>query len=380
MNPAPKPPSNIETLAVHAGRAIDAASGAVAPVINLSSTFERAPDGSYPHGHVYGRTSNPNRVALEQALAALEGGAGAVAFPSGTAAMVALMQSLSPGDHVIIPADIYWGTLVTLRDVLARWNLQYSVIDMTDLATIRAALRAQTRLLWIETPSNPLMRIVDIRAVCAIAREIGAVSVVDNTFATPVLQRPLELGADFVMHSTTKFIGGHSDVLGGAVIAREDSANFARVREFQTKAGAIPSPFDCWLLLRSLATLPLRVRAQTANAQRVAAFLHAHPRIEAVHYPGLPSHPGHELARTQMGAGGAMLSVQVRGDKAAALAFAARVQLFTRATSLGGVESLIEHRASVEGPDTHTPQNLLRLSIGIEHPDDLIADLEQALA
>ncbi|MGH8460820.1 MAG: trans-sulfuration enzyme family protein [Stenotrophobium sp.] len=371
---------NIETLAVHSGRHIDGDSGAIAPVLNLSTTFERAGDGSYPHGHVYGRVSNPNRLALEQCLAELEGGTTAAAFPSGSAAVLAVMQALAPGDHVIIPQDLYWGTAVILRDLLTRWGLRHDTVDQTDLAAVASALRPQTRLVWVESPSNPLMKLVDLRRIAACAHDAGAWCAVDNTFATPVLQRPLELGADLVMHSTTKYLGGHSDIIGGAVIARENNDLFARVRDSQTKGGAIPSPFDCWLLLRSISTLPLRVRAQSANALRVAEFLAAHPKVAAVHYPGLATHPQHALALQQMRSGGAMLSVQIRGGRDAALAVTANVHLFTRATSLGGVESLIEHRASVEGPGTRTPENLLRLSIGLEHADDLIADLRQALA
>ena len=359
---------------------MDGGSGAVAASPVLSSTFERAADGGYPHGHIYSRASNPTRAALEQCLAVLEQGAAATAFPSGSAASMAVFQSLAPGDHVLAPDDMYHGTRTQLRDLLQRWGLEHSVVDMTDPDAVRAALRPQTRLLWVETPSNPLLKVSDIAALAQLAHAAGARCVVDNTFATPVLQQPLSLGADLVMHSTTKYLGGHSDLLGGAVIAREDDAFFARVRDFQTKAGAVPAPFDCWLLQRSIATLPYRVRAQAANAQRLAEFLAAQARVAAVHYPGLATHPGHALATRQMRCGGAMLSFQVRGGRDEALAVSAGVRLFTRATSLGGVESLIEHRASVEGPHTSTPENLLRVSVGLEHVDDLIEDLRQALA
>lgn len=369
----------LETLAIHAGRSVDGASGAVAPSPVLSSTFARAADGGYPQGHIYSRSSNPTRAALEQCLAALEQGAAAAAFPSGSAASMAVFQALAPGDHVLYPDDVYHGTRTQLRELLQRWGLQHDSVDMTDTAAVRAALRPQTRLLWVETPSNPLLKVSDIAALARLAQETGARCVVDNTFATPVLQQPLLLGADLVMHSTTKYLGGHSDLLGGAVIARDEDAFFARVREFQTKAGAVPAPFDCWLLQRSIATLPYRVRAQTATAQRVAEFLAAQPAVSTVHYPGLATHPGHALAARQMHGGGAMLSLQLRGGRGAALALAARVRLFTRATSLGGVESLIEHRASVEGPHSTTPDNLLRVSLGLEHADDLIDDLRQAL-
>lgn len=371
----------LETLAIHAGRATDTATGAVAPSPILSTTFARDADGDYPHGHIYTRSSNPGRATLETLLAALEGGTSAAAFASGSAASLSVFQALSPGDHVIAPDDVYHGTRTQLRELLARWGLRHSLVDLTDLDAVRAALTPSTTLIWAETPSNPLLKISDISGLADIARSAGATLVVDSTFATPVIQRPLALGADLVMHSTTKYLGGHSDVLGGAVIASDGgSALFARIRDLQTKGGGVPSPFDCWLLQRSIATLPLRVRAQTANAQAIAEFLTGHPAVEAVHYPGLPSHAGHALARRQMPGGyGAMLSFRIRGGREAALAAAGRVSVFTRATSLGGVESLIEHRASVEGPHTTTPQNLLRMSVGLEHADDLIADLGQAL-
>lgn len=368
----------LETLAIHAGRKPDE-SGAVAPSPILSTTFERNADGSFPHGHIYTRSSNPGRDALEQLLAALEGGPTAIAFGSGSAASLAIFQALSPGDHVIAPDDVYHGTRTQLRELMARWQLEHSLVDLTDLAAVRAAMRPNTRLIWAETPSNPLLKICDIAALAALARAAGAACVVDSTFATPVLQQPLALGADLVMHSTTKYLGGHSDVLGGAVIAREDSEFARRVRDFQTKGGSVPAPFDCWLLQRSIGTLPLRVRAQVANAEAIARALAAHPRVSHVYYPGLESHPGHALARRQMRGFGAMLSFRVHGGREAAVAVAARVSLFTRATSLGGIESLIEHRASVEGPHSTTPQDLLRVSVGLEHADDLIDDLRQAL-
>lgn len=372
----------LETLAIHAGRHPDAATGAVAPSPILSTTFARDADGEYPHGHLYSRSGNPGRTALETLLAALERGATAAAFASGSAASLAVFQALSPGDHVIAPDDVYHGTRTQLRELLARWGLAHSLVDLTDLDAVRAAITPATRLIWAETPSNPLLKICDIAGLAELARAAGATLVVDSTFATPVIQQPLTLGADLVMHSTTKYLGGHSDVLGGALIARDaGDPLFGRIRDLQTKGGAVPSPFDCWLLQRSIATLPLRVRAQTANAQAVAEFLAGHPAVERVHYPGLPGHAGHALARRQMPGGfGAMLSFQVRGDRATALTAVGQVKIFTRATSLGGIESLIEHRASVEGPYSTTPPNLLRVSVGLEHAEDLIADLDQALA
>jgi len=370
----------LETLAVHAGREVEPATRAVTPSITLSTTFERAEDGSFPGGHIYTRNSNPNRDALERALAGLEGGAVAAAFASGNAAASAVLQALDPGDHVIASREIYYGTRAVLTGALQRWGLQSDFVDLDDPAALAAALRPNTRLIWIETPSNPRLRLADIAAVAQIARANGARAVCDNTFATPVLQQPLALGADLAVHSTTKYIGGHSDVLGGCVVSRAEDGFMQRVRAYQVFGGAVPSPFDCWLLLRSLPTLPHRVRAQSEGALQVATFLAAHSQVARVHYPGLPAHPGHELARRQMRGGyGGVLSVELKGGEQAALAVAARVRLFTRATSLGGVESLIEHRASVEGPHTTTPRSLLRLSIGLEHPDDLIADLAQAL-
>ena len=372
--------THIETIAVHAGRRPDPATGAVMPPIHLSTTFERQADGSYTDGYVYSRSENPNRRALEETLAALEGGAAALAFGSGMAATTALLQALAPGDHVIMPDDVYFGTGRLVREVLGQWGLQFNVVDMTDLAAVRAAMQPNTRLVWVETPSNPLLKITDIAAVAELAHAAGALLAVDNTWPSPLGQRPFEHGADVVMHATTKYLGGHSDLLGGALILRERGPVYDRIRTVQTLGGAVPSPFDCWLLLRSIRTLPYRVRAHSANAQQVVEFLAGHPAVAVVHYPGLPTHPGHAIAARQMQLFGGMLSIQVHGGAAAAMAVAARVELFTRATSLGGIESLIEHRASVEGPHTTTPPDLLRISIGLEHPDDLIADLRAALA
>jgi len=370
---------HLETLAIHAGRQPDPATGAVMPPIHLSTTFERAADGSYSDGYVYTRTDNPNRRALEECLAALEGGETAAAFGSGMAAIAAIFQALGARSHVIFPDDVYFGTSRLLREVLSPWELDYSVVDMTELDAVRAALRPQTRLIWVETPSNPSLKITDIAAIAEIAHAARARCAVDNTWPSPAGQQPLALGADLVMHATTKYLGGHSDLLGGAVITKAADPFFERIRLIQALGGAVPSPFDCWLLMRSIRTLPYRMRAHAANAQRVAEFLADHPAVAMVHYPGLTTHPGHAVARRQMTLFGGMLSIQVHGGAAEAMAVAARVKLLTRATSLGGVESLIEHRASVEGPHTTTPANLLRISIGLEHPDDLIADLRQAL-
>jgi cystathionine gamma-synthase len=368
-----------ETIAVHGAHGPDPATGAVAPAIHLSTTFERAADGSLPHGYLYARDANPNRAALERVLATLEGGAAAAAFASGQAATMAMFESLAPGDHVILPASVYYGTKKLMDQVFARWGLTMASVDMRDAENVAGALRRETRLVWVETPSNPLLAVADIARIAQLAHDAGAQCAVDNTWATPVGQRPIALGADVVMHSSTKYLGGHGDVMGGALIARADDELFQRVRTVQTAGGAIASPFDCWLVVRGIKTLPHRVRAHSANAMAVAQFLEGHPNVEVVHYPGLASHPGHAIAARQMSAFGGMVSVQVRGGREASLRTKARVRLFTRATSLGGPESLVEHRASVEAPGSGTPDNLLRLSIGLEHPDDLIADLDQAL-
>jgi cystathionine gamma-synthase len=368
----------IETLAVHAGHAIDPATGAVAAPIHLSTTFERDAEGGYPHGYSYGRSANPNRHALEEGLAALEGGADAAAFSSGLAASSAILQSLAPGDHVVAPTDVYHGMTKLLREIFTRWGLEVSFVDMTDLDAIKRALRPETKLVWVETPSNPRLKITDIARVTEIAHAGGAICACDNTWS-PIVQRPLDLGADLVVHATTKYLGGHSDVTGGIVIANTKTDFFDRVRETQTTGGAVPSPFDCWLILRGMRSLPWRMRAHSENASRVATWLTDHPRVEAVHYPGLASHAGHEIAARQMSAFSGMLSFEVHGGREAALGVAAKTEIFIRATSLGGVESLIEHRASIKGEDPRTPQGLLRLSIGLEHPDDLIEDLAQAL-
>jgi cystathionine gamma-synthase len=369
---------HLETLAIHAGHTIDLASGAVTSPIVLSTTFERAPDLSFPHGHIYIRDRNPNRTELEVVLAALEGGADAAAFASGSAATLAIIAALQPGDHVIAPLDAYYGTRKVLEEKV-RWGLTVSFVDQTDLAAVRNAVRDTTRLVWMETPSNPLLTVTDIAAIAAIAKAAGAITVVDNTWPSPVGQRPLSLGADVVMHSTTKYLGGHSDVLGGALVTKVADERWARVRATQKEAGAVPSPFDCWLLLRGIRTLPWRVRAHSANALAVAEFLAQHPKIEKVHYPGLTSHPARAIIERQMLLPGGMLSIEVKGGKEAAVAMTNRLKVFTRATSLGGVESLIEHRHSIEGPTTRAPENLLRVSVGLEHPHDLKADLEQAL-
>ncbi len=374
---------NPETIAAQAAHQPDPATGAVAPPIYLSTTFERDPDGDYSRGFVYSRSDNPNRHSLENLLALLEGGdsgeAVAAAFASGSAAAGAVFQALAPGDHIIAPDDCYHGIAHLLRQVFAPWGLRTSFVDMTDADNVRHAVQPNTRMIWVETPSNPQLKITDIAKMASIAQSAGALCVCDNTWGTPVLQRPLALGADMVVHSTTKYLGGHEDVTGGAVVSAADTDLFQPIPLTQTPPGAVPPPFDCWLPLRGIRTLHVRMPAHCANAGRIARFLHDHPNVAAVHYPGLPDHPGHAVAAGQMADFGGMLSFQVAGGKDAAMRVAANVRLFVRATSLGGTQSLIEHRASIEGPDSATPDDLLRVSVGLEHPDDLIADLAHAL-
>jgi len=369
----------IETTAVHAGHHPDAATGAVTPPIHLTTTFARDANGELPHGFIYARTDNPTRRELEVSLAALEGGEAAIAFASGMAATAAVFQSLLPREHVIAPQDAYYGTARLLRDVMADCGLRSTLVDMTDPHAVATAIRPETRLIWIETPSNPSLAVTDIARIAAIARAAGARCVCDNTWATPILQRPLALGCDAVMHSTTKYLGGHSDLTGGALVLPADDEWAARLRTLQQLGGGVPSAFDCWLLMRGIRSVAWRMRGHCENAARVASFLASHPAVEVVHYPGLPQDPGHAVASRQMVGYGGMVSVEVKGGAAAALAVVRRVRLFTAATSLGGTESLIEHRASVEGPESRTPPGLLRLSIGLEHAEDLVADLDQAL-
>jgi cystathionine gamma-synthase len=368
-----------ETLAVHAGRTVDASTGSVAPPIYLSTTFERDSGGVPLGDHTYIRESNPMQTRLEEALAPLEGGAAALAFGSGMAAGIAVFQALPPGSHILLPEDAYYGLRVAAQDFLPAWGITHDLCPMDDPARVKAALRPNTRLVFLETPSNPLMKVTDLDAVISVARQAGAVTLVDNTFATPALQRPLAHGADIVLHAATKYFGGHSDVQAGALVFRERNALFERVTHVRHILGAVAAPFNCWLVLRGIRSLPCRVAAHSANALAVAEALARHPAVTRVHYPGLSSDPGHAVAKRQMSAFGGMLSFRVRAGREAARTAVGKTRLFVRATSLGGVESLIEHRASSEGPTSTTPQDLIRLSVGLEHKDDLIADLDQAL-
>lgn len=370
---------DLETRAIHGRLPNRLLDDAVAPPIHLSTTFIRETDGSYPKGYSYTRSANPNRAALEQTLAQLEGGAAAACFASGTAATMAVFQALSTGDHVLVPNAAYYGTREMLRSIFPRWGLQYDFVDMTDLKAVEAAMRPNTRMLWIETPSNPTLRVTDVAAVVALAKKSNALVVADNTVATPVLQNLFGMGVDLIVHSTTKYINGHSDVLGGVVVTRQEGEIFQRIKTIQVHGGAVPSAFDCWLALRGIKTLPQRMTAHCDNAQAVAEFLADHPAVTAVHYPGLANHPHHALAKRQMTKFGGLLSFEVQGGQREALAVVAACKIIARATSLGGVESTIEQRASMEGPDTKTPQNLLRLSVGLESAADLTRDLAEAL-
>ena len=368
-----------ETLFVHAGAEPDAQTGAMAPPIHLATTFKHGPAGERIAGFEYVREGNPTQERFESALTALESGAAALAFASGMAAASALLESLPAGSHALMPEDCYTGLRVLAHDFLAQRDISVSTADTGNLDSVRAAIRADTRLLWLETPSNPQLRVCDIAALSELAHDRHVTVACDNTFATPLLQQPLQLGADVVMHSTTKYFGGHSDVLGGALVFAKRDAMFEAVAHRRHITGGVPSPFNVWLTLRGLRSLPARMAWHCRNARIVAEFLAQHPRVEAINWPGLPSHPNHVIAARQMRDFGGMLSVCIRGGRDAALAVAAKVKLFTNATSLGGCESLIEHRASVEGSNPVSPENLLRLSVGLEHADDLVADLAQAL-
>ena len=372
-------PRKLQTRAVRCGPPVDSRTGEVSPPISLSTTFGRDAGSELIGNYFYTRYSNPNQEHLQQAVADLEGAGAALAFASGMAAASAVMQSLSPGDHVLMAKDCYFGVGVAASDYGARWGIDIDRVDVGDPERLGERVRPNTALVWAETPSNPMMRITDIRRTADLAHAAGARLLVDNTFATPVLQRPIEHGADIVLHSASKFFGGHSDVLGGCLALRTDDAFYETVQRTLIELGAALSPFNSWLILRGLRTLACRIALQTANAARLAEMLSRHPNVSEVYYPGLADHPGHDVAARQMSGFGAIVSFRVRGGQDAALATVGRAELFVRATSLGGVESLIEHRATSEGPASTTPDDLIRLSVGIEHADDLIDDISQAL-
>lgn len=372
------------TRAIHAGQQPDPTTGSVIVPIHATSTYAQDGVGGMRAGYEYSRTGNPTRTALEQCLAELEGAKHGRAFSSGMAATDAVLRgSLRPGDHVIIPDDAYGGTFRLIDKVLTEWGVQYTPVPVSDVDAVRAAVRPETKVLWVETPTNPLLTIADIAALAQVSRDAGVKLVVDNTFASPYLQRPLELGADVVVHSTTKYLGGHSDVVGGAVLTSDDELA-SSVAFLQNTAGAVPGPFDAWLTLRGVKTLAARMDRHSANAGRIAAALREHPKVSKVYYPGLPEHPGHEVAAKQMHGFGGMISFTHVDGEQAALEVCAKTRLFTLAESLGGVESLIEHpgkmtHASTAGSVLQVPAELVRLSVGIEDPDDLVEDLLSAL-
>ena len=368
-----------ETMGVHAGRTIDPATGAITLPLHLSTTFERDADGGYSRGYVYSREGNPVRDAFERCIAELEGGSEAVAFPSGMAAAFGILQALRPGERIVVARDTYFGVRELLVDYFPQWGVEAVFVDFADADALRAACRPRTHMVWIETPSNPLLEVIDIEAAAAAARDAGALLVCENTFASPVVQRPFAHGADAVVHSVTKYLSGHSDVLAGVAVFKEPGEFKRRVRAFQSVAGSTIDPLSAWLTLRGIQTLAIRVRAHCDNALAVARFLDAHPAVARTHNPGLESHPGHAVAKKQMRGFGGMLSFELRDGREQAFAMLARLKLVARATSLGGTHSLIEHRASIEGPHTRAPESLVRLSVGIEHPDDIVADLRQAL-
>jgi len=373
------------TRAIHAGQEPDAATGAVNVPVHLSTTFKQDGVGGLRGGYEYSRSANPTRTALQEALAALEQGTQGMAFASGLAAEDTLLRTVcEPGSHVILGGDAYGGTFRLISKVLSRWGVEHTPADLNDPDALRAAIRPTTRVIWTETPTNPLLNIADIALTAEVAHDAGALLVVDNTFASPYLQQPLTLGADVVVHSTTKYLGGHSDVVGGALVTA-DAELGERLAFNQNAMGAVAGPFDSWLVLRGIKTLGVRMDRHQQNAARIAEFLLGHPDVTAVLYPGLPDHPGHDIAVKQMSGFGGMLSCRVRGGEEQALRICERAQLFTLAESLGGVESLIEHpgrmtHASAAGSPLEVPADLVRLSVGIEDVDDLLADLEQALA
>ncbi|MGW4195583.1 cystathionine gamma-synthase [Streptomyces sp. NPDC005004] len=375
---------HFETLAIHAGNTADPLTGAVVPPIYQVSTYKQDGVGGLRGGYEYSRSANPTRTALEENLAALEGGRRAFAFASGLAAEDTLLRTLLvPGDHVVIPNDAYGGTFRLFAKVASRWGIEWSVADTSDPAAVRAAITPKTKAVWVETPSNPLLGITDIAAVAQVAHAAGAKLVVDNTFATPYLQQPLSLGADVVVHSLTKYMGGHSDVVGGALIVADEGLG-EEIGFHQNSMGAVAGPFDSWLVLRGTKTLAVRMDRHSENATKIADMLSRHPRVTSVLYPGLPEHPGHEVAAKQMRAFGGMISFRVEGGEEAAVEVCNRTRVFTLGESLGGVESLIEHpgrmtHASVSGSALEVPADLVRLSVGIENADDLLEDLKQAL-
>ncbi len=372
---------NIETIAIHGSmKKVQGMNESIVPPIEMSTIFEHNKEGSKEGDWKYTRMANPNRVQLESVIRDLENGDSCAAFSSGIAAISAVFQTVESGAHILAPSDVYFGTRKLVSEFAERWNLEVEFIDMTDLQEVEGKLRENTKMVWLETPSNPRLLITDVVEISKLAGKHGALVAVDNTWPTPYNMRPLDLGADVVIHSTTKYLGGHSDILGGAVITRGRVKLFEKIRTIQVVQGAVPSPQDTWLLSRSIRSFPYRMRAHNENARKVAAFLNEHPKVEEVYYPGLESHPGHHIAKEQMDDFGGMISFLVKGNAKEALKIVAGSTMIKAATSLGGIESIWEHRKSSEGKGSNSPDNLIRLSVGLEHPDDIIADIKAAMA
>jgi cystathionine gamma-synthase len=378
MNESQRDALKFETLAVHAGGERDE-TGAIAPPLHLSTNYEHSPSGEPLHGYLYVRIDNPIQRRLEEALAALDAGEVALVFASGVAAGAAYLQSLPPGSHVLFSDDLFYGFRAMAPEFLPRWNITWSEVDMTDLAAVRSAVRSETRVIWAETPTNPLMKVLDVAQLGKIAHGAGAQLLVDSTFPTPALLQPLKLKADVTLHSTTKYLGGHSDVQGGALVFAGKDESFSRIQQIRKTLGGVASPFNSWLVLRGLRTLPTRMQAHSRNALVVASFLELHPKVEQVLYPGLLSHAGHFIAKEQMDDFGGMFSFRIKGGKQRAIELASRLRVFINGGSLGGAESLIQHAVSVMHPAGSIPEDLLRVSVGLEHPQDLIEDLRQAM-
>jgi len=374
-----KTEKNIETVAIHSGTRHWSGSRAIAAPMEPSTTYEHDIRGYQDGDFIYSRYENPNRLQLESLLAAMEGGEACAAFSSGVASITAMFMSIPKDAHIIIPTDLYHGSRAILENFADRWSLEYSTVDTTDLEVFAAEIRPNTKLALLETPSNPLLLITDLAKTIHVARQKGVAVCVDNTFSTPFNTNPIAYGADFVMHSTSKFLGGHSDILGGALIAAKKNEQFEAIRNIQRKQGSVPSPFDCWLLSRSIRSFPHRMKGHNENAGEVARFLSGHPKVKEVYYPGLKNHAGHEVAASQMRGFGGMVSFLVDGGYDETLAVVGKSKVIRRATSLGGIESLWEHRRSSESESSTTPENLIRFSVGLEHLDDLLADIEQSL-
>ncbi len=372
---------HIETIAIHSSMKEQVGENEpIVPGIEMSTIYEHRKSRRQEDDWKYTRHSNPNRVQLENVIRDLENGDHCAAFSSGIAAISSVFQTVESSSHVLVPEDVYFGTRKLIWEFAERWNLEVDFIDMTDLEMVSSSLKENTQLVWMETPSNPRLLITDVVEVSKIAKNHGAIAAIDNTWPTPFNMRPLELGADVVIHSTTKYLGGHSDILGGAVITKGNEELFERIRTIQVVQGAVPSPQDCWLLSRSIRSFPYRMRAHNENGKKVADFLNGHPKVEQVFYPGLSTHPGHDIAKAQMDDFGGMISFLIDGTAEDAIKVVAGAKMIKAATSLGGIESIWEHRKSSEGEESPTPDNLIRLSVGLEHPDDIISDLELALS